>query len=311
MDNTTQEFARKIVAILEHIRDLLRARAPSEEHSNPIEKEANPHHKNASALLQSPIVPQVVPTPLQSRETDQRRYTPTPRWKTLIEVVALMAGVGYAVVTYFQWRDLRNNFVIDQRAWLGISFTIEPPFMNSQGKPLYLKDGEISNFAVQIQNFGRSIAKNLYGVVNFKILGTNEQLVPTYRARKPTDSATVLFPGAHLSIGTGNLETPIPQSIINEITGKAKTLYVFGLITYSDIFDMATPHHFLPVFGPQLSRVRRMFLLQRRRLTTAKLVGLSCHAKRAGDPNAQWGTGAPCSQLLIAKRTPCVGAAPQ
>ena len=36
----------------------------------------------------------------------------------ILEGVGIAAGIGYAFVTYLQWKDLRHNFQVSERAWL-------------------------------------------------------------------------------------------------------------------------------------------------------------------------------------------------
>jgi hypothetical protein len=40
-----------------------------------------------------------------------------PGWK-ILQGVGIAAGVGYAVVTYYQWKDLRQNFINDERGYV-------------------------------------------------------------------------------------------------------------------------------------------------------------------------------------------------
>jgi hypothetical protein len=42
-------------------------------------------------------------------------------WKRGLSVAAGLATVGYAVITWHQWRDLRHNFQVDQRPWIDIT----------------------------------------------------------------------------------------------------------------------------------------------------------------------------------------------
>jgi hypothetical protein len=40
-------------------------------------------------------------------------------WKSALEVIAIPFAIGYAIISYFQWRDAAHNFRGDERAWLG------------------------------------------------------------------------------------------------------------------------------------------------------------------------------------------------
>ena len=40
-------------------------------------------------------------------------------WKW-VKRAGLVAGILYAVVTFLEWKDLRRNFALDQRPWVGV-----------------------------------------------------------------------------------------------------------------------------------------------------------------------------------------------
>jgi hypothetical protein len=46
------------------------------------------------------------------------------KWKSALEVIGIIAGIGYAIITFLQWRDLGRNFKDSQRAWVGPNFTV-------------------------------------------------------------------------------------------------------------------------------------------------------------------------------------------
>jgi hypothetical protein len=40
------------------------------------------------------------------------------KWRTLLEIFGILAGIGYAVVTYFQWQEMRKQTIEANRAWM-------------------------------------------------------------------------------------------------------------------------------------------------------------------------------------------------
>jgi hypothetical protein len=71
-------------------------------------------------------------------------------WKT-VERLALLSGIAYAVVTYVQWKDIGNNFKMDERAWIGpakISLT-------------HLQAPDPISTSVGLTNFGKTPALNV------------------------------------------------------------------------------------------------------------------------------------------------------
>jgi len=60
----------------------------------------------------------VLPPATRENEAKKRWYKTLTGWKTVLEVVAIPFAIFYAVVTYFQWRDLQHNFFIEQKSWV-------------------------------------------------------------------------------------------------------------------------------------------------------------------------------------------------
>lgn len=58
-------------------------------------------------------------------ERDSRRaQLRTAQRLNWISGIGVAGAVVYAVITYFQWRDLRHNFEIDERAWIKVAFKL-------------------------------------------------------------------------------------------------------------------------------------------------------------------------------------------
>jgi hypothetical protein len=129
MDSATKEFLNKIIHELEHLNRTL----------NSFLKLANrpgqhdiPHDENEDGNGQQDerIVSSATATNFGSRQhtADKPQYKkydarywaskPLRWWKPRLETIAVFFAVGYAVVTYFQWRDSVRNFLTDERAWI-------------------------------------------------------------------------------------------------------------------------------------------------------------------------------------------------
>src|ERR1022692_1442745 len=121
MDKEVRDLAQKLVSeaekasrALHRILDYLNVHASQEKNKKPVSREANPREENEHAA--SPLVGQANPAPHSSQTTQKRWYQAFPWWKVL-EGTAFAFGIFYAVVTFWQWRDLRHNFKVDERAW--------------------------------------------------------------------------------------------------------------------------------------------------------------------------------------------------
>jgi hypothetical protein len=100
------------------------------------------------------IVTKVVPSPPKDQKPKSTcRPDQTPWWKTVLEGVVIISGVCYAIITFLMWRDSHDNFVVNQRAWIGV----DRPITVSAASVEAPHKGKAS-FVVTVKNFGNSVA---------------------------------------------------------------------------------------------------------------------------------------------------------
>jgi hypothetical protein len=123
MDNTARELGRKIISELEKISHSL-TRAPGKQNETSISPQQTPSQENNPRPREPRAITQVGPTQTNTEQAKYPWYTTLEGWKIIAELIAIPFAIGYAVVTYFQWKDLRHNFEVDQRALVKIGFDI-------------------------------------------------------------------------------------------------------------------------------------------------------------------------------------------
>jgi hypothetical protein len=64
--------------------------------------------------------------------------------KGTLEIGGFAAVIVYAVTTYCQWRDLRHNFIVDERAWVGIDIQLSA-IKNPDGTIKFVANGVFKN----------------------------------------------------------------------------------------------------------------------------------------------------------------------
>jgi hypothetical protein len=152
-----------------------------------------------------------------------------------LELIGILFAIGYAVVTFFQWRDLRDNFMVQQRAWMkaGVDWS---EFMTN------------SSLKVQISNTGKSPAFNIHEIALIEIVPKKNEPSFTWKVEGKShldDQFGFTFPG--------DSEPPSPLmffvgvNIPRRLTpAESKTLsdgdsyaVAWGFITYRDSFG---PH---------------------------------------------------------------------
>lgn len=119
----------------------------------------------------------VAPRPANPDKTKKSRRYAAPRrtlkWKAWrwtrriflkkdrLERVGICFGVAYAIVTIIQWRDLRQNFKIDQRAWVSIGFALPATITPN------------ASVVVEAKNVGKSPAVRSAGDYLFQVIDSD------------------------------------------------------------------------------------------------------------------------------------------
>ncbi len=175
------------------------------------------------------------PAPDRADATNNPWYKRVP-WRRVLEGIGVIAGIGYAVVTYFQWRDLRHNFEVDQRAWVRFGYATlgdkidEKTVMNAW--PLTVQNvGKSPAFAILVNGQFEIVPKTVAPSFSFSRPHTLVQVSTLF----PTDSS-----GFSIALQS-NSDTVHTISIdeIHDLTAGRSYLAVFAVVTYQDQFG---PH---------------------------------------------------------------------
>jgi hypothetical protein len=127
-----------------------------QEHVKAVAEQAKPEKKEDS---QPPEVVARLTFPAgidTERNASERRKQRRDRWRLFIEVLVLIAVVGYGLVAYYQWREMQKTtkvLVNAQRPWVGI-------FGDAKLQDVASITPEKMDFtaAVTLKNFGPSPA---------------------------------------------------------------------------------------------------------------------------------------------------------
>jgi hypothetical protein len=203
----------------------------------PMADDASKEGNSEPSSLSSPPS-QLQPPPHATEKLCHCGYKPSPWWKDWLEGIALIAGISYAIVTFCMWRDAHDDFIVNQRAWIGVDRPISVESLT----------GDITKCIVTIKNFGNSVALNVG--ISAKAIGAWDQMKPAsetackeatnvsriYKTKVQSNfgelpkemSTGVMFPGEvsghHF---TGTIQKGIAES----------PLTVVGCLVYRDQFD--------------------------------------------------------------------------
>jgi|ERR1017187_1937298 hypothetical protein len=229
MDKVTKALSDR-VARLEQIIHTLQ-HAPRKHDGKPVSKADDTDRERDSVTESTPRLTDGNPGPVQTDDPKNKWYKSFSGWKTRLEIVAIFAGIGYAYVTYRQWHDLRHNFEVDQRVWLGVT---------EVATPRELHEGTVLNSTVILVNQGKTPAYNVVQQAGFRIIKAGGPFDP---AREVNSSALspqgIIMPTGKRELSICTLGA-IGQKRADELNSGEYRLYLFGRITYDDAFGK---HH--------------------------------------------------------------------
>jgi len=201
--------------------------------------------KNA-ALKESPITgpgastTNSAPSLKDSYDSNNRHRYRIPRWlKDILEIGALVAGIAYAVVTYFMWRDSHRNFVIDERCWISIDGNFPNP----------IKEGIPFQGSILVKNTGKTTAKQIVSEWIIAILRSADSVSFDYSQMRTTELIGVLPPNGFTLFTASK---PVDQYTAAFLTKEQAEdllngrtyLVLYGRGRYNDVFGNTHWFHF-------------------------------------------------------------------
>jgi hypothetical protein len=243
-----------------------------------IEHQSEEKHQDTSPILRAEL--QIPHSVTDACHSEQKRKYRLEWWKFCVEILTLLAITAYAVIAYHQWgamkdaadatkksadattkavqiaeNTLKANIEIsrrDQRAWVGV-IAVEPPVLKDpNNNPVYVKEGLPAKFGVVISNFGKSPALKVKPAINAYLLAADAKLSPGYGIGERR-SIGVIQPQARGTLPTNPTPTIFNASHINDMKSGKLILYLFGMITYEDVFKEPHCTTFCMFLSPSLN----------------------------------------------------------
>lgn len=154
-------------------------------------------------------------------------------WKRSLEITGIVAGIGYAGVTYLQWRDLRHNFEVDERALLKIT----PSFPET-----ITENMKIEMIPVNVLNLGKSVGLQVAVQGLSEVLENDRAPGLLVDRRHTLVLISLLYPDDpdRLQIGFGGAGQPIAltQTDIENLLANRSYIAVHGQAQYRDQFGL-------------------------------------------------------------------------
>jgi hypothetical protein len=222
---------RRITRLEEKVSHLERLNAPGQkdEASDHPQEDSGQEGQTAPGQKIVSDASNIPPAPRNTQKAKQPWYKTAQGWKVALEIVAIPFAVGYAIVTYFQWHDVRSNFKISQRAFV---YAQDPILIGDGGMPGVRSDRP-AFLIVDLMNSGDTPARNGTSDINF--CAVEQKIIPgNFAFPKNEDKKAKLLIGPKSG---GHVGIELPLDTLADIEAGRKTMIVYGGISYQDIFD--------------------------------------------------------------------------
>lgn len=184
----------------------------------------------------------IVPPAAQEKKTNKRCYKTLDWWKKVFEVVGIVFAIGYAIVTYCQWQDIRHNFQVDERAWIKnrTDKDITGVYVNSAPVPWSSDVPTFPIWTVTLTNIGKSVATDIHSDGVLEILGNLQTPSMNFPLVHSQSSLKVLYPQEDTPLTVSLDQISSPRSLTKDEYDKLMTgddyFVVFTQTTYRDQF---------------------------------------------------------------------------
>jgi hypothetical protein len=185
-------------------------------------------HKGTSSPKQPLVVANIPPTPAQHTQP-YRREEHTPGWKKLIEITAVVTGLGLLIVTVCQLRSAVKSTRTAQRAWM----------IPAGAEFIDFEIGKLAKVRCDVKNNGATPAVDavIEGSLDHWLTG---QVAPNRNdfRNKPTQwKGALVRSGGGVAL-TSNL-LKVDNTVIQQVHSGQMNIRMYGKTFYDDVFG----HH--------------------------------------------------------------------
>ena len=227
-----ERTTKRIEAKVNRLESLIGQPRQENQTSNPPQETSRQHDDAAQG--QPTLKPQIPPSPNNSNQSEKPWYKTLNGWKIVLEVVGIPFAIGYAVVTYYQWQDLRHNFETDERAW--VKYDPDHPNIDS---------GKTASLPGTLTNVGKSTILIIQAQGVYEVVDANS--TPSFNLKTKPHSrvtSTLMFPNEKvdfpiLLMGENSVTArPLTADELQRLHSGKAYIAAFGLILYKDAFGM-------------------------------------------------------------------------
>jgi len=168
-----------------------------------------------------------------TEETSPMRWYTKPDWWMVILTGGLAIFAAWSAYIFEgQLREMHTAMLVDQRAWVGMIHHADIEF----------REGAKGKFGVILRNNGQTPALGLDTLMFVELVPQGSPPQFTYGSGKPPTSrgASVVQPGMEVVLQDPT-DFPMTTEQIQAMKDGTKVMYIYGKLTYRDIFKAV--HH--------------------------------------------------------------------
>jgi hypothetical protein len=178
----------------------------------------------------------ISPPPSDPVKPDNTEQKPSPWWKRwkpwerIIAIFGVAAALGLAGLTYLQWRDLRANFAIDERAWIKETDELR-----------HTSEIPRTSVPIKISNVGKSAANKVFVTAALALVERDKAPLFANKHGFTRSRVSLMFPNSEDSIPipfseSDGTELRLTDTQVQELNEGKYYISVYGQITYEDQF---------------------------------------------------------------------------
>jgi hypothetical protein len=212
--------------------------APREKNETGVSPQSAATQKDNAAERQALTESKFPPSPPHSNQPNKPWYKTMEGWKPALELIAIPFAIGYAIVTWYQWRDLRRNFETDERAWIAVDLLSSAPAV---GQPLKI--------VLTMSNTGKTFARQVQlcdiqddAAVGSMTFPQRTADPPDFRECSQSDwiGPSIIAPDSHSthsSFRLGANDAGLDAASVEALNDGRFPVWDYGQIRYMDIFQ--------------------------------------------------------------------------
>jgi len=213
---------------------------PPEQSQIPANQAGQASEGHMSVGRQAAVAAPINLSPLQTGDSRKPWYGSIQYWK-ILEGIGIIAVVWYAVITHLQWKDLRHNYMVDERALMKVE-------RKEEGSPTRASDVISLSTGGTVTNVGKSVAPGEVTIECItELTGSGNPPSFSYRGLHTHIRGGVIFPNESTDIkcellGTGDLPVMLGAQDRENLSEGKTYISTYGYISYHDQFGSHVTH---------------------------------------------------------------------